>query len=320
MAGKTLLFILAALILVTSAAAETYPALYWKMNETTGGTTASDTMEAYLLTSGGGNLNFSPGKLGNALNLTINGYVKNASISFAHGNIFGWMGWVQLAGANGAYYTFLSVGGYEAGGMSVQREGGANKIRVTVNGNTYWTTTSCTMLQGQWNHIAILTNSSGGLSKIYQNGSECAFTLTSGTSDFNSFSATDIIIGREEGAATQYTAGLFDDFRIYNSSFNTSDLATAYNSGSGAEFSTGGTPIYTISGLVLYASTPVEGSTVYVKRLLTNTTWYAYTNSTGQFQVTSLYNDGLYLVTVWQNNTPTYNPITKIINVTVADA
>lgn len=77
--------------------------------------------------------------------------------------------------------------------------------------------------------------------------------------------------------------------------------------------------VYSIKGKVLNNSVAVNNASVQITQEATNTSWFTFTNSSGQFNYNNLTTTGIYIVTAWLGLDRTLRPISHYYNVSVAN-
>ena len=170
----------------------------------------------------------SAGKVGGAYKFDgISQIIDFGSTSLGLSNSMTVSLWINASAlTSGSYYSFLSFGGYIAGGFVFQREGTANKLRFgwagtdSYDGPVFTTT-------GSWAHLAV-TISNGVPQNFYVNGVATAATRSAGTGTFSATDPKDLEIGRRTDSATQYFNGTIDEVQIFNRTLSTTQVNQIY--------------------------------------------------------------------------------------------
>tara|TARA_R110000772_G_scaffold249530_2_gene363997 strand:+ start:108933 stop:110231 length:1299 start_codon:yes stop_codon:yes gene_type:complete len=149
-------------------------------------------------------------------NLNLEG--SSISISF-------WINPLQLNSPT--FYTFISYGGYVSNGWAVQREGSGgvgDKLRFAFNGTSAYDGPSF-LRDGSWKHVVV--TASGSEINFYVDGS-----LTSGTGGSGALALTssshDLVIGRREDTANQYSNGEISDLIIFDRALSIDEVNQIY--------------------------------------------------------------------------------------------
>jgi len=170
----------------------------------------------------------SSGKVGGAYNFDgISQIIDFGSTSLGLSNSMTISLWINASAlTSGSYYSFLSFGGYIAGGFVFQREGTANKLRFgwagtdSYDGPVFTTT-------GSWSHLAV-TISNGVPQNFYVNGVATAATRSAGTGTFSATDPKDLEIGRRTDSATQYFNGTMDEVQLFNRTLSATQVNQIY--------------------------------------------------------------------------------------------
>lgn len=174
-----------------------------------------------------------PGLIGNS-DFAISYWVKAPDFSLSGSGISNFFAY-SLLFAGGPFNYFILGGIYgnsasHAGKMQFQISAGSN------NYVTSRTDTAVSMTDNDWNHVVFSSNKSassrGG--DIYINGSLVATTVTSNSgADFSSGSFGDIRIGSVtiNISSDTYQAFEVDEFSVYDSVLDASDVTAIYNGG-----------------------------------------------------------------------------------------
>lgn len=87
--------------------------------------------------------------------------------------------------------------------------------------------TDTTVLDTRWHHWVLRGN--GTIATLFKDGVQVA--TNSGTGTANSFSNSDIQIGRQDTVDAAYWPGKIDEFRVYNRALTANEIQTLYNMG-----------------------------------------------------------------------------------------
>ena len=140
-------------------------------------------------------------------------------------NAFTYSFWIKPSGENGGRSIYAAS--YNGTSCSIEKTTG-NKLRFYWNGSPDLTTSSLTITDGVWQHIAIVKSEDKTKVYCYYNG-ELKDTFTNTFSD-KTFSGNLRIARDTRGDATSYT-GLMSDFRIYCTPLLDTDIKQLYNIG-----------------------------------------------------------------------------------------
>jgi len=124
-------------------------------------------------------------------------------------NAFTYSFWIKPSGENGGRSIYAAS--YNGTSCSIEKTAG-NKLRFYWNGSPDLTTSSLTITDGVWQHIAVVKSEDKTKVYCYYNG-ELKDTFTNTFND-KTFSGNLRIARDTRGDATSYT-GLMSDFRIY---------------------------------------------------------------------------------------------------------
>lgn len=140
-------------------------------------------------------------------------------------NAFTYSFWIKPSGENGGRSVYAAS--YSGTSCSIEKTTG-NKLRFYWNGSPDLSTSSLTITDGIWQHIAIVKEENKTTVKCYYNG-VLKDTFTNTFSD-KTFSG-DLRIARDtRGNATSYT-GMMSDFRIYCTALSAADVKQLYEIG-----------------------------------------------------------------------------------------
>jgi hypothetical protein len=166
-------------------------------------------------------------------------------------------GWINLSATNGVYARFFDMSGaLKNGGGLIAGSGTAYSYVIgSINSTTFSfdanaSTSSSTSTTGiyrtpitqngsTWSHIAWVQTSTTWT--IYVNGSVITPTIvqavTAGNylppTSYNSGVYPYVFLGRSSWSTDPYTTGSIDDFRLYTTALNASQVAALYNSNNG---------------------------------------------------------------------------------------
>lgn len=140
-------------------------------------------------------------------------------------NAFTYSFWIKPSGENGGRSIYAAS--YSGTSCSIEKTTG-NKLRFYWNGSPDLSTSSLTITDGAWQHIAIVKEENKTTVKCYYNG-VLKDTFTNTFSD-KTFSGNLRIARDTRGDATSYT-GLMSDFRIYCTALNADVIRQLYEVG-----------------------------------------------------------------------------------------
>ena len=140
-------------------------------------------------------------------------------------NAFTYSFWIKPSGENGGRSIYAAS--YNGTSCSIEKTAG-NKLRFYWNGSPDLTTSSLTITDGVWQHIAVVKSEDKTKVYCYYNG-ELKDTFTNTFND-KTFSGNLRIARDTRGDATSYT-GLMSDFRIYCTPLLDTDIKQLYNVG-----------------------------------------------------------------------------------------
>ena len=131
--------------------------------------------------------------------------------------------WIKPNGENGARSVYF--GSYNGNSWSIEKTTG-NVLRLWWQGSPDETCTGATILDGSWQHVAVVKNGTNSV-KVYING---ILKWTSTAAHSAVTFPTTYRIGRDtrSGDGTPYK-GLMSDFRIYATALSDADIAEIYS-------------------------------------------------------------------------------------------
>jgi len=140
-------------------------------------------------------------------------------------NAFTYSFWIKPSGENGGRSIYAAS--YSGTSCSIEKTTG-NKLRFYWNGSPDLSTSSLTITDGTWQHIAIVKEENKTTVKCYYNG-VLKDTFTNTFSD-KTFSGNLRIARDTRGDATSYT-GMMSDFRIYCTALDADAIRKLYEIG-----------------------------------------------------------------------------------------
>jgi len=247
------LLIVPAVFLVSAAlwTGNQAPFVYYDFNEIAG--VVSHDITVGLNSSGdninGGNLQWTTGILGNALNISDVGsvrYIMNKTLLDTPPQDFSIQLWFKphttfdsTETLNDYLITKTNVASQDRFFISLDK--GAGKLQVFAEGNNVIATTLASSItswtKDTWYHMVFVWDDSGGNLYLYVNGVQN--DSTAHTDQLQAGTNRNFEIGRHPDAATEEFNGTVDEFGLWNRSLSSAEVLSLYNNGKGLAFGSG---------------------------------------------------------------------------------